>query len=46
MNHDTYPDLFWAYSAIWVMITLYMVYLGVRLHRLEKRMQSNEQEGQ
>lgn len=36
MAVDTYPDLFWAYTAVWVVITLYIAWLGARLVRLER----------
>lgn len=37
MTPDTYPSLFWAYTALWGVFVIYLVTLGVRLSRLEKR---------
>lgn len=38
---NTFPDLFWGYTAIWILLGLYIVYLGFRLARLEKRVRDN-----
>lgn len=33
---NTFPSLFWGYSAIWVLLCLYIFTLGRRVRRLEK----------
>ena len=33
---NTYPDLFWAYTAVWVALALYIAFLGRRLSKLER----------
>jgi CcmD family protein len=33
---NTFPDLFWGYTFIWLLLSLYILYLGVRVRRLEK----------
>lgn len=34
----TYPDLFWGYSIIWLLIGAYVLSLGIRLSRIEKKL--------
>ena len=34
---NTMPDLFWAYTAVWTILALYILSLGRRISRLEKR---------
>lgn len=36
MNVDTYPDLFWAVTAVWALIGFYFWRLSVRVSQLEK----------
>ncbi len=43
MTPDTFPSLFWSYTAVWVVLALYIVTLGARLSRLEKKL-SQEKE--
>ena len=38
MTPDTFPSLFWAYTVVWVALSVYIITLGVRLSRLEKRL--------
>lgn len=33
---DTFPALFWAYTAIWFILCAYMWSLGLRVRKLEK----------
>lgn len=39
---DTYADLFWAYTFIWVILSLYIISLGFRLNKLEKQKSDQE----
>ncbi len=34
---DTFPGLFWGYTAIWAVIVLYLIRLAIRISRLERR---------
>ena len=34
---DTFPALFWAYTAVWCIICIYVWSLGTRLKRLERK---------
>ena len=34
---DTYVDLFFGYTVIWLILGIYILTLGVRLKKLEKR---------
>jgi len=43
MTPDTFPSLFWSYTAVWVVLAVYIVTLGVRLSRLEKRISRNKE---
>jgi CcmD family protein len=36
MTVDTYPDLFWAYTAVWAILAIYIASLGARLKRIER----------
>ena len=36
MTVNTYPDLFWAYTAVWTIVAGYIVSLGARLAKLEQ----------
>ena len=45
MTVDTYPDLFWAYTAVWVILAIYIAAIGARLARLERTL-SKEISGQ
>jgi CcmD family protein len=36
MVPDTYPDLFWSYTAVWCVVVVYIVILGARVGRLER----------
>ena len=36
MVPDTYPDLFWSYTAVWFVLAVYIITLGVRVARLER----------
>lgn len=44
MTPDTYPSLFWAYTALWVILSVYIVSLGWRIAQLEKRI-SKDRDG-
>jgi CcmD family protein len=43
MTPDTFPALFWSYTVVWVLLALYIVTLGVRLSRLERRLSKGEE---
>jgi CcmD family protein len=34
---DTFSALFWAYTAVWLILSVYVWGLGVRLKKLESR---------
>jgi CcmD family protein len=36
MVPDTYPDLFWSYTVVWVVLGVYLVLLGARVAKLER----------
>jgi CcmD family protein len=38
---NTYPDLFWGYTAIWIILTGYIFSLNVRLAKLEKHLKND-----
>ena len=42
---DTYSALFWGYLVIWGLLTVYMVYLGFKCSRLEKKVTALEEGG-
>lgn len=34
---DTFPSLFWGYSVIWMLLGGYIVSLGFRLRKIERK---------
>jgi CcmD family protein len=38
---NTFPALFQGYSVVWGLLVVYIVSLGVRLKRVEKRLQEH-----
>ncbi|MFM1848412.1 MAG: hypothetical protein RL417_1886 [Pseudomonadota bacterium] len=36
---NTFPALFQAYSIVWGLLVVYIVSIGVRLRRIEKRLE-------
>jgi CcmD family protein len=34
---NTIPELFWGYTALWAILAVYILSLGARLARLEKK---------
>lgn len=42
MTPDTFPSLFWAYSAIWCILVAYIAALGARVAKLERRLSSQK----
>ena len=36
MTPNTYADLFWSYTAVWVILAVYIYCLGARLKKLEQ----------
>ena len=34
---NTFPDLFWGYTAIWLVLGVYIISLGIRLSRAERK---------
>lgn len=38
-NEEKFWYLFWAYNIIWALITIYLISLGVRQQRLQKRIE-------
>jgi CcmD family protein len=38
MVPDTFPSLFWSYNAIWGVLAVYIITLGLRVSRLERRL--------
>jgi len=41
MVPDTYPDLFWSYTAVWCVLVVYIAVLGVRVARLERKVSTS-----
>ena len=44
MTPDTFPSLFWAYSAIWCVLIVYIAALGARVAKLERKLSSGKGE--
>jgi CcmD family protein len=40
---DTYPSLFWGYLAIWLLLSCYILFLGLRLRKAEKDLQKRRE---
>jgi CcmD family protein len=41
---NSYVFLFWAYNVVWIGIAGYLLFLGSRLRRLDRRLQALERE--
>jgi CcmD family protein len=41
MTPDTFPALFWSYTAVWVILGVFILSLGVRLRKVEKKLGEN-----
>ena len=37
---NSFPDLFYAYTAVWGLLCVYILSLGIRVCRLEKKKNS------
>jgi CcmD family protein len=42
---DTFPYLFAAYTAIWVMVVIYLVSVGKKVTALERKLSVGEEDG-
>ena len=40
---NTFPSLFWGYTAIWTLVVVYIVSLGFRLSKIEKQNTANKE---
>lgn len=40
---NTYPALFWGYLVLWGILVVYMVLLGRRVNRIERRLLSKDE---
>jgi CcmD family protein len=38
MTPDTFPSLFWSYTAVWLLLGVYIVSLGIRLRKVENKL--------
>ena len=34
---NTFPELFWAYTAVWALFFFYLVFLASKLRKVEKK---------
>lgn len=41
---DTYWDLFYAYSALWILVSAYLIFIGREQRKLLKRAQMLEEQ--
>lgn len=41
MTVDTFPYLFWGYTLTWLLIVVYLGFLGKRLCKIEKTLERN-----
>ncbi len=42
MVPDSFPHLFWGYAIIWFIFGAYFASIGIRLNKLEKRINSKK----
>lgn len=43
MTPDTFPSLFWSYTAVWVVLVAYVATLGIRLSKIERAITRKEE---
>jgi CcmD family protein len=36
MTPDTFPSLFWSYTVVWVVLSVYIVTIGLRVSKVER----------
>jgi CcmD family protein len=46
MVPDTFPDLFYSYSAVWIIMLVYVVLMARRLSRIEKKLSAQDESSQ
>ena len=44
MVPDTFPSMFWGYVIVWGLLAGYIVSLGMRLRRVEKKLEEKQTE--
>lgn len=42
MTPDTFPSLFWSYTVVWGVLSAYIISLGVRISRVERRLNEKQ----
>jgi CcmD family protein len=45
MPPDTFPYLFAAYTAIWIMVVAYLAYVGKKVTALERKLSLGSEDG-
>jgi CcmD family protein len=44
MTPDTFPSLFWSYTVVWVVLSVYIATIGMRVSKIERKLsKSGEQ---
>jgi len=44
MTPDTFPSLFWSYTVVWVVLSVYIAMIGLRVSKVERKLsKSGEQ---
>lgn len=36
MTPDTFPSLFWSYTVVWVVLSVYIALIGLRVSKVER----------
>ncbi len=43
---DTFNGMFWGYLVLWLLLTIYMVSLGLRVKKLESEATESKESGE
>lgn len=41
---NTFPSLFWGYTVLWAILAVYILFIGMKLRSLERRMRGGGSE--
>jgi CcmD family protein len=43
MTPDTFPSLFWSYTAVWVVLSVYIATIGLRVSKVERSLSKSRE---
>jgi CcmD family protein len=43
MTPDTFPSLFWSYTVVWVVLSVYIATIGMRVSKIERALSKSRE---